>query len=204
MAIRRVITSSCIALLISVTVALLCFYRLPHAKRVESGRWWIEGASKSNWPANPPAGWPSPEMCVFTRGFGAEESIFIVEVNHHQQNGYLHHMQQHAVHVGWPFYALSRVQIDSYIDNSRVPSNQSNSIAPSWNTPMTRSELLPYVPSLDGLLGNWLFYGIPSFIALTLIERINRLRRDKIGLCIKCKYPLEHLKTCPECGTPCS
>lgn len=58
------------------------------------------------------------------------------------------------------------------------------------------------IPLWRGLLTNLAFYTTLSFLVLWILGPGRRLNRARRGLCIRCKYPITGLVTCPECDTP--
>lgn len=115
---------------------------------------------------------------------------------------------------GWPFYALqSRVKPFHAAESSKAlqawelpieehikrgfPTNR----LPSWCFAFG-SRRLPLVPMWPGFLINTLFWGTLSWVLASAAKLIRRRSRIRKGLCVRCRYALGSLKTCPECGTP--
>lgn len=65
-----------------------------------------------------------------------------------------------------------------------------------------RETRLPFVPVWTGFIINTVFWSFLSWLAVAGPNRIRRVIRRKRGLCMQCKYNLDDLPTCPECGTP--
>jgi len=109
---------------------------------------------------------------------------------------------------GWPFAALSRYEAGSYVWTSR---NEIDALMPNqewmrgvrFKLPFAadHAELLPTVPSVGFIANSTLFACFYTMIMFLIIFAKSKLK-TKRGLCSQCAYPLENLKTCPECGTP--
>ncbi len=48
---------------------------------------------------------------------------------------------------------------------------------------------------------NSMLLGLPLVVVCLGARALKRARRRRRGLCVKCKYQVAGLATCPECGT---
>jgi len=68
---------------------------------------------------------------------------------------------------------------------------------------VTLNRTVPYVPIWPGYLINTLIYAAAAFALLSLLARLQSIRRDRkarSGICLSCGYHVGSLATCPECG----
>lgn len=114
---------------------------------------------------------------------------------------------------GFPVLAM-RSRVEAYHDEPLGPALQ------GWDLPLTEilrrgyptkmlptwmhahsSQRLPFVPHWPGFLLNILIYSALAWCMLFLPIHVRRTQRIRRGLCVRCKYNLAGLETCPECGT---
>lgn len=62
--------------------------------------------------------------------------------------------------------------------------------------------VIPLRPYWPGLLADSAFFALAWRLAVAMFIRARNRSRTRRGLCVKCKYDLKDLPTCPECGTP--
>lgn len=117
---------------------------------------------------------------------------------------------------GWPMRVLSFDDITtlSSVNDSRVIAYHQQAYAlagkhrgldrPSWLPGFIPLYRVPIAANWLGGLVNVLTWSAIVYALLStkpLIRRWIEHKRSRLGLCVECKYPLEELTQCPECGT---
>lgn len=118
---------------------------------------------------------------------------------------------------GWPFRMLSYDEITTGLSTNdplvAAYHQKVDALAgahrgldrPAWLPSSIPLRRVPIAVNWVALFLNVVVWSVISFAILSIrpmIHAISVRRRKKLGLCIKCKYPLEGLSRCPECGTP--
>ena len=76
---------------------------------------------------------------------------------------------------------------------------------PAWIPRWIHWRTLPLRPMWPGFLYSTLVYGAFAWLLLCIpgfLRTRRQLRRLRRGLCIYCKYPVDNMAVCPECGKP--
>ena len=121
--------------------------------------------------------------------------------------------------AGWPAFAVrsrvslyqqghncSPMQTPKYVNGWTLPPlvllerGYPTSKLPAWLHAQPERRL-PLVPMWPGFVINTFFWGTVSWLTLTGFGSLIRKCRAHKGLCVRCKYNLAGLETCPECGT---
>lgn len=121
--------------------------------------------------------------------------------------------------AGWPAFAVrsrvslyqqghncSPMQTPKYINGWTLPPlvllarGYPTSKLPAWLHAQPERRL-PLVPMWWGFVINTLFWSTVAWFIMTGYCSLIRNRRARKGLCVRCKYTLANLETCPECGT---
>jgi hypothetical protein len=107
------------------------------------------------------------------------------------------------IESGWPLHSLRAVDNDFA---SQV------GVDPWPDTPFglgggrtvqigAHTRVIPLVPKWTGFATDSAVFGAFVLIVLTVFRASTIAYRAKRGACVRCRYPLGDLITCPECGT---
>jgi hypothetical protein len=154
--------------------------------------------------------------CTYRMGFGKTIHIFEYHRDNDIQTSGSANTPLPVLRAGWPMHSvLSELRL--VIDDTVLPSLRGSYwiYDDSWSAAVARGlpsgrigsylglhPWLPIIPLWPGFLVNTLSYSAVAWSVLA--SHIRRTRRIKQGLCIRCKYSLAGLETCPECNTPAS
>jgi hypothetical protein len=123
-----------------------------------------------------------------------------------------------AVVTGWPFSALKAfTQFDGFAHDPSAPPSfeivggidgtQHFGLTPvpsALMPPAFGARIVPLRPIWPGFLYGSLAYAGVFFAPFALRgawRKYDRARRNRLGLCVKCRYDTRGLTRCPECGT---
>ncbi|MCA9273600.1 MAG: hypothetical protein KDA31_11210 [Phycisphaerales bacterium] len=106
---------------------------------------------------------------------------------------------------GWPLLCMVRSDpFDSDLGIAAKGDVWAVGFEPPWASriePRYRGKNLPLRPMPVRFAANSVFWGFVAWICTFGAWRYRRWNRIRRGLCIRCKYELAGLETCPECGT---
>lgn len=118
---------------------------------------------------------------------------------------------------GWPFRTLSYDEIRTGLNTTDplVMAYHQKAYAlagpnrgldrPAWLPSFVSLRRVPLAVNWQALMLNVVVWSAICYVILSIrpLLRAMRIRRRKSrGLCIDCRYPLDELTQCPECGTP--
>ena len=125
----------------------------------------------------------------------------------------IHHMYYSGARYGWPFRCVGTSSRSTKTNTKSsgmwtMGQEQIKTHEPTWYfhgipTGM-RNRYLSTIPIQVlplGMAVNSLFFSVLIFGSLRLAQAVIREHRKHRGICEECKYPLNDLEQCPECGT---
>ncbi len=128
-------------------------------------------------------------------------------------NARIHHMYYSGARYGWPFRCVgtssrSKQTNTKSSDKWTMGQEQINTPEPTWYfhgipTGMSNRYLstIPIQVLPLGMAANFLLFSALIFGSLWLAHAVFLEQRRRRGICAECKYPLNDLEQCPECGT---
>lgn len=202
--IRRIVASLAIGVVMTVLVAWL-------AQRPDLTPSPGQTLASGPWPIAVPPEWPREPDDVFLR-HNATSSLFSY------RHGWEDWRERVAIdpsaltynaleyRIGWPLRALVAYEafvwtksgenlVDLGLWRSGLPVPRRWRIISNY---LIGS--LPILPLWPGFIGNTMFYGLFTWLAMAGFSTTKRRRRVRRGLCIACAYPLTGGEVCPECG----
>lgn len=109
------------------------------------------------------------------------------------------HRKSAVLETGWPLLSFSCLgHGDWIIDFQTMQPALHIGDSGLWRA----ATIVPLRPLFIGTLVNTATYAALTWMVIVVPQAIRHARRRKHGLCIACKYPVNDLAKCPECGTP--
>lgn len=164
----------------------------------------FERAARNELTGQPGSGWT--HTWVRSRGRSCEDFSLREPIS----TSVWYHYRIHR--FGFPFQALRRdTLVESDMNPAAWPSFDEVPVAGVLGGlgPSVRSDawartdrLVPVVPVALGFAGNTLAYGALAWLVWFAVRKIRGRYRLKPGQCFVCRYQVNDLAICPECGTP--
>lgn len=136
-----------------------------------------------DWPAPAPPGWLEPDILIYGHGFG-----------YYRANAGRDYNGIAVRKSGWPMLAMQ----------TEAASEGNSPIDRGWGARGYRvgSAHLPLRPIWAGLIVDLALWTALPWAIFAGLSAARVRRRMSRGLCVRCRYDIHGLETCPECGSP--
>ncbi len=181
------------------------------------------------WPWTPPEGWPEGANSIranfvgsYTYMHAPREDRFAADGSSVWVVGKPHRLDGFELYCdlstdrwmteqryGWPFAAMHRVPeimgFEHFSPNSKSHPHDLNTLSHRLRTGLKLHPNWPEVPLAPvwpGFALHAAFWTLTALAAHHAFITLRTRRRQRLGECTRCRYPIAHLPRCPECGTP--